>query len=77
VGEDRAGEAGVGEDRAGEAGVGDDRAGDGRTTWYAVDRPVYVALTLPQGSGPTAIQQISEVVAESLPTTPINPAPAR
>jgi Protein of unknown function (DUF3515) len=38
---------------------------------------VYVALTLPQGSGPTAIQQISEVVAESLPTTPINPAPAR
>jgi Protein of unknown function (DUF3515) len=57
--------------------VGEDRAGDGRTTWYAVDRPVYVALTLPQRSGPTPIQQISEVVAESLPTTPINPAPAR
>ncbi|EUA41245.1 hypothetical protein I549_2290 [Mycobacterium avium subsp. avium 2285 (R)] len=27
-------------------------AGDaGRSTWYTVDRPVYVALTLPSGSG--------------------------
>ncbi len=39
----------------------------GRSTWFAVDRPVYVALTLPAGSGPTPIQEIStadrEVVA--------------
>ena len=30
-----------------------------RTTWFAVDRPVYVALTLPDGSGPTPIQLLS------------------
>ena len=39
---------------AAEAGAGGDPgAGDGRSTWFAVDRPVYVALTLPAGSGPT------------------------
>ena len=49
----------------------------GRSTWFAVDRPVYIALTLPQGSGPTPIQQISDVVAKSVPAKPIDPAPAR
>jgi hypothetical protein len=49
----------------------------GRSTWFAVDRPVYVALTLPQGSGPTPIQTISEVIAKSLPAKPIDPAPVR
>ena len=49
----------------------------GRSTWFAVDRPVYVALTLPQGSGPTPIQTISEVIAKSLPAKPIDPAPGR
>ena len=48
-----------------------------RSTWFAVDRPVYVALTLPQGSGPTPIQTISEVIAKSLPAKPIDPAPVR
>jgi Protein of unknown function (DUF3515) len=52
-------------------------ADQGRSTWFAVDRPVYVALTLPQGSGPTAIQEISGVIAKSLPAKPIDPAPAR
>ncbi len=47
----------------------------GRSTWYAVDRPVYVALTLPQDSGPTPIQDISEAIAKSLPAKPIDPAP--
>ncbi|MGV0716509.1 DUF3515 domain-containing protein [Mycolicibacterium sp. XJ662] len=47
----------------------------GRSTWYAVDRPVYVALTLPQDSGPTPIQQISEAIAKSLPAKPVDPAP--
>jgi hypothetical protein len=51
-------------------------ADQGRSTWFAVDRPVYVALTLPQGSGPTAIQEISEVIAKSLPAKPIDPVPA-
>ena len=47
----------------------------GYTTWFAVDRPVYVALTLPQGSGPTPIQEISDAIAKSLPAKPIDPAP--
>lgn len=61
--------------RVGEAGVAD--RGDGRSTWYAVDRGVYLALTLPAGSGPTPIQQISSVIAKSLPAKPLDPAPAR
>ena len=52
-------------------------ADQGRSTWFAVDREVYVALTLPQGSGPTPIQEISDVIAKSLPAKPIEPAPAR
>ncbi len=48
-----------------------------RVTWFAVDRPVYVALTLPQDSGPTPIQELSDVIAKNLPATPINPAPPR
>jgi hypothetical protein len=52
-------------------------ADQGRSTWFAVDRPVYVALTLPQGSGPTPIQSISEAIAKSLPAKPIDPAPVR
>jgi Protein of unknown function (DUF3515) len=51
-------------------------AGDaGRSTWYAVDRPVYVALTLPAGSGPTPIQQLSEVIDHTVPAVPIAPGP--
>jgi hypothetical protein len=46
-------------------------------TWWAVDRPVYVALTLPADAGPTPIQVISDVLAKSMPATPLDPAPAR
>lgn len=49
----------------------------GHTTWFTVDRPVYIALTLPQGSGPTPIQQLSDLIAATLPATPIDPAPPR
>lgn len=49
----------------------------GRSTWYTVDRPVYVALTLPSGSGPTPIQEISEVVDRTIAAVPIDPGPAR
>jgi hypothetical protein len=50
-------------------------AGDaGRSTWYTVDRPVYVALTLPSGSGPTPIQQLSEVIDHAITAVPIDPA---
>ncbi|BBY35999.1 hypothetical protein MMAN_01330 [Mycobacterium mantenii] len=53
-------------------------AGDaGRSTWYTVDRPVYVALTLPTGSGPTPIQQLSEAIDHSIPPAPIDPGRPR
>ncbi|BBZ45084.1 DUF3515 domain-containing protein [Mycobacterium parmense] len=53
-------------------------AGDaGTSTWYAVDRPVYVALTLPSGSGPTPIQQLSELIDRTMPAVPIKPGPPR
>ncbi len=50
---------------------------DGRSTWFAVDRPVYVALTLPAGSGPTPIQEISRAIANALPSKKVDPAPVR
>ncbi|OBF91396.1 hypothetical protein A5791_15210 [Mycobacterium sp. 852002-51163_SCH5372311] len=49
----------------------------GRSTWYAVDRPVYVALTLPPGSGPAPIQELSDVIDRTVGAVPIDPAPAR
>ncbi len=64
--------------RVGEAGAGEDPGtDDGRSTWFAVDRAVYVALTLPEGSGPTPIQEISRAIAKSLPAKAVDPAPAR
>jgi hypothetical protein len=54
------------------------RIGDqGRSTWIAVDRPVYVALTLPDGSGPTPIQLISAAIAKAMQKMTPNPGPAR
>jgi len=35
-----------------------------------------VALTLPSGSGPTPIQQLSEVIDRTIVAVPINPGPA-
>lgn len=46
-----------------------------RSTWVAVDRPVYVAVTLPMGSGPTPIQALSEVIARTMPAMPTRPGP--
>lgn len=43
-------------------------------TWYTVDRPVYVGLTLPPDSGPTPIQEISDVIDRTVAAVPINPA---
>lgn len=70
----RVGEAGVGDDGVGEAGVGNE-ADEGRATWFAVDRPVYVALTLPPESGSTPIQALSATIAAALPETAVDPAP--
>jgi hypothetical protein len=49
----------------------------GTSTWYTVDRPVYVALTLPAGSGPVPIQELSAVIDRTIAAVPIDPAPAR
>ncbi|MGE2835622.1 DUF3515 domain-containing protein [Mycobacterium sp. SMC-4] len=57
--------------------IAEDGTADARTTWFAVDRPVYVALTLPAGSGPAPIQAVSDALTEALPQRPIDPAPAR
>ena len=52
-------------------------ADSGLISWFVVDRPVYIALTLPENSGPGAIQQLSELIAEVLPARPIDPGPPR
>ena len=57
--------------------AGADMADAGRTTWVTVDRPVYIALTLPDGSGPTPIQLISRAVAKAMNATTLDPAPIR
>lgn len=54
------------------------RAADAdRSTWYTVDRPVYVALTLPADSGPVPIQELSSIIDSTIAAVPIDPAPAR
>ncbi len=45
------------------------------STWISVDRPAYVMLTLPQDSGPTPIQNLSDVIAKVMPAQPIKPGP--
>jgi hypothetical protein len=48
-----------------------------RSTWFAVDRGVYIALTLPSNSGPTPIQEMSELIARKIAAKPLDPAPVR
>ncbi len=43
--------------------------GAGAITWYTVDRPVYIALTIPSDTGTGAIQELSETIATAVPTT--------
>lgn len=45
------------------------------STWYAVDRAAYVALTVPNGSGPTPLQDASNAISSTLPQTALDPAP--
>lgn len=44
--------------------------GDGASTWVVVDRPVYVALTVPAGSGTGPLQEVSTAAA-TLPARPV------
>lgn len=50
---------------------------NGSSTWFAVDRGTYVALTLPTGSGPTPIQLVSKALARTMPAQPLDPGPPR
>ncbi len=43
--------------------------GAGAFTWYTVDRPVYIALTVPSDAGTGAIQEMSETIASAVPAT--------
>ena len=43
----------------------------GSATWYAVDRPVYVALTVPASAGTGPLQTISDAIAAKLPVKPL------
>ncbi|MBE9374426.1 DUF3515 domain-containing protein [Saccharopolyspora sp. HNM0983] len=45
----------------------------GDTTWLAVDRPVYVALSTPEGTGTGTLQDISAILRERLPERPVLP----
>lgn len=45
------------------------------STWFVVDRAVYVGVTIPSGIGPTPIQDLSAAIQTSLPAQPIDPAP--
>ncbi|MGH3880021.1 MAG: DUF3515 domain-containing protein [Actinophytocola sp.] len=44
--------------------------GAGATTWYVVDRAVYVALTVPDGTGTGPLQDVSAAVG-TLPAQPV------
>jgi len=44
--------------------------GDGATTWYTVDRPVYIALTIPEDAGTGVVQEMSETIAKAVPAAP-------
>ncbi|GAA4860681.1 hypothetical protein GCM10025787_51830 [Saccharopolyspora rosea] len=46
-----------------------DQGGD--TSWLAVDRPVYVALTVPADAGTGPLQDLSDVLGRTLPKKPV------
>jgi Protein of unknown function (DUF3515) len=45
--------------------------GGSARSWYVVDRPVYVAVTVTGSSNPGALQELSAVVADSLDEVPV------
>ncbi|WP_084495054.1 DUF3515 domain-containing protein [Nocardia shimofusensis] len=45
------------------------------STWFAVDRETYIALTIPDGSGPTPLQAVSDAVTASIAPREIDPGP--
>lgn len=49
--------------------------GMGSSTYFAVDRGTYIGLTVPDGSGPTPLQSVSDAVKAAIPAKPIDPGP--
>jgi hypothetical protein len=45
--------------------------GQGTSTWYVVDRNVYVGLTVPDSAGTGPLQQVSDTVAATLKPMPL------
>ena len=46
-------------------------SGERNHTWVAVDRPVYLALSVPDDSGTGPLQDISTVISSTLPAQPV------
>ena len=49
--------------------------GSGSSTWFVVDRAVYVALTVPYDAGTGPLQDVSTTVRDLLPKQPVKTAP--
>jgi hypothetical protein len=47
---------------------------DATNTWVAVDRPVYVALTMSDAAGTGPLQDVSTAITATLPAQPVQPA---
>lgn len=47
----------------------------GVTTWYVVDRGVYIALTMPDGAGSEPLTEMSDAIAKALPPVKPDPVP--
>jgi hypothetical protein len=45
------------------------------TTYVAVDRAAYIALTLPDGQGSGAVQELADIISADLPAHDLDPAP--
>ncbi len=45
------------------------------STWFVVDRETYIALTVPDGSGPTPLQEVSDAITANLPERALDPGP--
>ncbi|MCE6999691.1 DUF3515 domain-containing protein [Saccharothrix sp. S26] len=46
----------------------------GSATWYVVDRPVYVALTVPSDAGTGPLQDVSATIRDTLAKGPVDTA---
>jgi hypothetical protein len=45
--------------------------GQGQSSWYVVDRDVYLALTVPDTAGTGPLQETSDTVSAQLPPAPL------